>query len=111
MIKLDRCAQRPCHRLEASLNNMVVVGTVEIFNMERNARRSRETVELMFEQFRVHLTQARGRQGRLEHEIGPTRNITRSPSHPLTHLTIHTPTTPYTHIRTAGRREGVSAYV
>src|SRR3546814_7458078 len=67
---------------------MVVVGTVEIFNMERNARRSRETVEPMFEQFRVHLTQARGREGRLEHQIGPTRNIKRAASPRLIHRSI-----------------------
>src|SRR3546814_5229507 len=42
----------------------------------------------MFEQFRVHLTQARGRKGRLEHQVGPTRNIKRAASQRLIHRSI-----------------------
>lgn len=87
-VDLDRLAQCAGERLIAALDNMMVVRTIEIFDMQRNARRRRKTVEPVLDQLGVPFTQTRHSKRHFPDKIGPPRNIERAAGQRLVHRRV-----------------------
>ena len=87
-INFDRLAQRTGQGLEAAFDNMVVVCTVEVFNMQRDTGAGRKAVEPMFNQLGIPFAKARHAKRHLPHKIGAPRNIERTAGQRLVHRRI-----------------------
>jgi hypothetical protein len=87
-VNLDRLPQRTGQGLVAALDNMVIVRTIEIFDMQRNVGAGRKTVEPMLDQLGVPFAQTRHRQRDLPDKIGPPRNIERATRQRFVHRRV-----------------------
>ena len=73
----DRDLQSPGQTLEASLDNVMVVGAIQRLDMQRAACGLREGLKPFLEQFRVHLTQFVARKFDVPDQVGPVRQVER----------------------------------
>src|SRR6185369_5576756 len=87
-IDLDRLSQRARQALEAAFDDMMVILSMEIFDVERDPRRSRKGVEPVLEELGIHLAQARGGELRLPYEEGAPGNVERDARQRLVHRRI-----------------------
>jgi hypothetical protein len=87
-VNLYRHAQCAGQRLVTTFNDMVIVTAIKIFDMQRDPRRCRETVEPMFDQLGIPFAQPLHVETGFPDKIWPPRNIKRAAGKSFIHRRI-----------------------